>query len=112
VVDPLLAALTSLQGQDFTNKVCLVDPSGLHIIWSYSGSLLTSDFSSNWSDRSLMIRVWRIQAERTASTIAKRQYSLVNKLPVDRMRRHPNIGQNLGAGVKLIYVAGSLFNSY
>jgi len=32
VVDPLLAALTSLQGQDFTNKVCLVDPSGLHMI--------------------------------------------------------------------------------
>ena len=32
VVDPLLAVLTSLQGQDFTNKVCLVDPGGLHVI--------------------------------------------------------------------------------
>jgi predicted nuclease of predicted toxin-antitoxin system len=32
VVDPLLAALTSLQGQDFTDKVCLIDPGGLHVI--------------------------------------------------------------------------------
>ena len=32
VVDPLLVVLTSLQGQDFTNKVCLVDPGGLHVI--------------------------------------------------------------------------------
>ena len=32
VVDPLLAALTSLQGQDFTDNVCLVDPSGLHVV--------------------------------------------------------------------------------
>lgn len=31
VVDPLVAALTSLQGQDLTNKVCLVDPSGLYV---------------------------------------------------------------------------------
>jgi predicted nuclease of predicted toxin-antitoxin system len=32
VVDPLLAALTSLRGQDLTNKVYLVDPSGLHVM--------------------------------------------------------------------------------
>jgi len=32
VVDPLLAALTSLKGHDFTDKVCLVDPGGLHVI--------------------------------------------------------------------------------
>ena len=32
VVDPFLAALTSLQGQDLTNKVYLVDSGGLHVI--------------------------------------------------------------------------------
>jgi len=32
VVDPFMAALISLQGQDLTNKVYLVDPSGLHVI--------------------------------------------------------------------------------
>jgi predicted nuclease of predicted toxin-antitoxin system len=32
VVDPLLAALTSLRGQDLTNKVYLLDPSGLHVM--------------------------------------------------------------------------------
>jgi predicted nuclease of predicted toxin-antitoxin system len=32
VVDPLLAALTSLREQDLTNKVYLLDPGGLHVI--------------------------------------------------------------------------------
>jgi len=31
VVDPLMAALTSLRGQDLTNKVYLVNPDGFHM---------------------------------------------------------------------------------
>ena len=34
VVDPLMAALNLLQGQDLTNKVYLVDPNGLQVILS------------------------------------------------------------------------------
>jgi predicted nuclease of predicted toxin-antitoxin system len=32
VVDPLMAAITSLRGQDLINKVYLVGPGGLHVI--------------------------------------------------------------------------------